>query len=140
MFSISRKSDYGLLVMAEFARRYGQGPVSLKEIATKLAIPYPFLTQVVIPLRHAKLLDAKEGRDGGYYLARDPKEVAVSDVLDALAEKVALTPCQRDTCPRGCLEKICPARTFWWKLRGVIQETIQGYTLSDLMRASLQRK
>ncbi len=74
MFGLTKKADYGVELMIALAKNFGQGPLSLRQIAKDKKLPHKFLEQVVTPLREANLIDAKEGRGGGYYLKKNPKK------------------------------------------------------------------
>lgn len=56
--------------MAEFARHFGEGPVSLTTVAQAQAISLAYLEHVVVPLRTAGLLNSSRGAHGGYQLTR----------------------------------------------------------------------
>ena len=81
---VSTKELYGLRAMGEFARHFGQGPLSLAEVARSQGISQPYLEQIAIELRRAGLLHSKRGAQGGYYLARPPEATTAADVIRAL--------------------------------------------------------
>src|SRR5690242_21380654 len=74
----SSKSEYGVRVMAELARRFGRGPVSLTEIAREEDLPLAYLEHIVAPLRKAGLVASHYGVRGGYELARPPAEITMA--------------------------------------------------------------
>ena len=63
---VSAKELYGLRAMSEFARHFGQGPLSLAEVARTQGISQAYLEQIAIDLRRAGLLHSKRGAQGGY--------------------------------------------------------------------------
>jgi Rrf2 family cysteine metabolism transcriptional repressor len=79
--AITQKSKYALRAMLELAMRFGQGPVSIGEIAKAQAIPARFLEAILAQLKRANLVESKRGNEGGYVLARAPARVSVGDVL-----------------------------------------------------------
>ena len=58
---VSAKELYGLRAMAVFAQHFGQGPLSLSEVARSQGISQPYLEQIAIDLRRAGLLESKRG-------------------------------------------------------------------------------
>ena len=48
---VSAKELYGLRAMSEFARNFGQGPLSLSEVAKSQGISQAYLEQIAIDLR-----------------------------------------------------------------------------------------
>src|SRR3989338_7802779 len=95
MLQVTAKTDYGLLLMAALAKKSGDEPVSLREIAEKQKLPYRFLTQIVIPLRRAGLLEAKEGVRGGYRFVKSADKISVGEIVRALEGDVALVSCAK---------------------------------------------
>jgi Rrf2 family protein len=130
----SAKEQYGLRAMVEFARRYGEGPISLHVVAEAQAISPAYLEHVVAPLRQAGLLDSTRGAYGGYRLSRSPGTIAVSDVLRALEGSVVSLDCVSDVgdapCSRG--DGICGARKVWAQVHQKLTEALDSTTLADL--------
>lgn len=84
MFSLTTKAGYGVDAVLYLARRYGDGLVQLKSIAERHDIPAPYLVQIFNQLTRAGLVLAFRGKQGGYSLARDPRQTSFLDVLEAL--------------------------------------------------------
>ena len=55
---ISTKGRYGLTIMIHLAKKYGEGPVSLKLIAKENDLSEHYLEQLATPLRNAGLIKA----------------------------------------------------------------------------------
>lgn len=87
MISITSKSRYAVVAMAELARS-GDNPVPVKELAERREIPDQFLEQLFSTLRRAGLLTSHRGSKGGYTLARPADEISVLEVVQALDGKV----------------------------------------------------
>ena len=85
--------------MAEFARHFGEGPLSLAEVARAQAISQPYLEQIAIELRRAGLLKSKRGALGGYYLSRPPQATTAGDIIRALEGSILPIQCvAEDSC------------------------------------------
>ena len=87
MISVTSKSRYAVVAMAELARS-GEGPVPIAQIAERRAMPVQFLEQLFSTLRRDGLLLSQRGVKGGYRLARPPEEITVLEVVQALDGKV----------------------------------------------------
>ena len=81
----STRGEYGVRMMVELARHFGDGPVSLSEIADHEDLPRPYLEQLVVSLREQGLVTSTRGARGGYQLRRDPGSIRMSQVIEALA-------------------------------------------------------
>ena len=130
---VSAKELYGLRAMSEFARHYGQGPLSLTEVARKQGISQPYLEQIAIDLRRAGLLHSKRGAQGGYYLARAPEAMTAGDVIRALEGSILPIQCvAQQKCMPCSLEDGCSARGIWEEVRDRLVETLDSIVLADL--------
>lgn len=84
MFSFTTKSAYGLDALLDLARRYGTGLVQVKDIAERHGIPAPYLVQIFTLLVRAGLVRAMRGQQGGYELARHPKNITLMRIFEVL--------------------------------------------------------
>lgn len=87
MISVTSKSRYAVVAMAELARS-GPDPVPIGAIAERRAMPVQFLEQLFATLRRSGLLSSHRGVKGGYRLARPAEDITVLEVVQALDGKV----------------------------------------------------
>lgn len=131
------REQYGLRVMVELARRYGDGPVSLGEVARIQGLSQGYLEQVAAALRRAGLLVSRRGAAGGYILARGPDAITVGDVIRVLEGEIVPMTCvtDEDTCAPACArEGQCATRDVWLTVRMQLERTLDSTTLADLVR------
>jgi Rrf2 family cysteine metabolism transcriptional repressor len=83
MISVTSKSRYAVVAMAELARS-GDRPVPVKELSERRGVPEQYLEQLFSTLRRDGLLDSHRGSKGGYTLARPAEEIKVLEVVQAL--------------------------------------------------------
>jgi Rrf2 family protein len=138
----STKAEYGVRVMVELARRAGEDPIPLAEIAAHDGLPLAYLEHLVARLRKAGLLDSRRGSRGGYLLARSPTEITMAEVVEALEGSIAPIECisqasdgsivcSRESDPAH----VCPTKLLWTRVRFAIVRTLQETTLADLVLA-----
>src|SRR5437879_10335073 len=84
MISITSKSPYAVLALAELARSGGTEPVPIGELARRRDVPVQFLEQLFAVLRRAGILTSQRGVKGGYRFAREPSSVTVLEVVELL--------------------------------------------------------
>jgi Rrf2 family transcriptional regulator, cysteine metabolism repressor len=84
MISITSKSPYAVLALAELGRSSGVEPVPIGELARRREVPVQFLEQLFAVLRRAGVLSSQRGVKGGYRFARDPATVSVLEVVELL--------------------------------------------------------
>ena len=132
---VSAKELYGLRAMSEFARHFGQGPLSLTQVATRQGISQAYLEQIAIDLRRSGLLRSKRGAQGGYYLAREPEATTAGDVIRALEGSILPVQCVAEQkCVPCSLEDGCSARGIWEQVRDRLVETLDSITLANLVQ------
>ncbi|MFO7248820.1 MAG: Rrf2 family transcriptional regulator [Bacillota bacterium] len=121
---VSTRGRYGLTIMMELARRYGEGPTSLRMIAQKHDLSEHYLEQLVAPLRNAGLVKSVRGAHGGYMLAREPERITAGDILRVL--EGPLSPIDE--------EEDDPAkRELWMRIHDKVTEVLDTTTLADLL-------
>lgn len=122
---ISTKGRYGLTVMIELARKYGQGPISLKSIAEDKDLSAHYLEQLAAPLRNAGLIKSIRGAYGGYILAKEAQDITAGDVIRVLEGPI--TPVE------GIEDEEAAQQALWMRIRDVVKEVLDTTTLNDLI-------
>jgi Rrf2 family transcriptional regulator, cysteine metabolism repressor len=84
MISITSKSPYAVLALAELARSSGDQPVPIGELARKRDVPVQFLEQLFAVLRRGGIISSQRGVKGGYRFAREPSAVTVLEIVEML--------------------------------------------------------
>jgi DNA-binding IscR family transcriptional regulator len=84
MISITSKSPYAVLALAELARNPGTEPVPIGELARRRDVPVQFLEQLFAVLRRGGIVSSQRGVKGGYRFAREPATITVLEVVELL--------------------------------------------------------
>ena len=85
---LSTKGRYATVAMADLALAAKENLVTLGEISKRQNISMPYLEQLFVKLRRAKLVISVRGPGGGYRLAKPPHEIRIVDSLTAVEESV----------------------------------------------------
>ncbi|MDD4691459.1 MAG: Rrf2 family transcriptional regulator [Eubacterium aggregans] len=131
---LSTKGRYGVLAMYELARRYGDGPISIKEIAAIQDFSNAYMEQLFSALKKSGLIKSLRGARGGYQLSRPPAEITVGQIIDALEGPIELAECVGG--PEGFVCKKsadCVTRGLWMEVQDSIRGIIDHRTLEDLL-------
>jgi Rrf2 family cysteine metabolism transcriptional repressor len=103
MLTPSKKGQYALRAIYELAKRTGEGPIKISDIADAQGIPRRFLEVILNQLKGSGFVESKRGFYGGYVLAKTPDKITVGDVIRYM---------QKDHQKRDCLacgkKKFCP--------------------------------
>jgi Rrf2 family transcriptional regulator, cysteine metabolism repressor len=121
---ISTKGRYGLTIMIELAKKYGEGPISLKSIAQANDLSEHYLEQLISPLRNAGLVKSVRGAYGGYILGDVPSKITSGDVIRVLEGPI--TPVE------GIEDEEPAKRELWIRIRDAIKDVLDNTTLEDL--------
>jgi Rrf2 family transcriptional regulator, cysteine metabolism repressor len=84
MISITSKSPYAVLALAELGRSPGPDPVPIGELARRREVPVQFLEQLFAVLRRAGIISSQRGVKGGYRFAREPSAITILEVVELL--------------------------------------------------------
>ncbi len=128
-FRFRKKTDYGLLMISILAKSRGYVSVSYMQ---EMGLPRSFLVKIARDLIRAKIIGAKEGRGGGYFLACDPETTTLKNVVEALEGRVSPTLCVHgEHCP---FEDKCSQRGIMHDLARDIETVLDKYKISDFAR------
>jgi len=132
MLRISKITDYGIVLLTELARGAPGGLHAARELSETVELPLPVVSKTLKALARRGLLVSHRGAKGGFRLAREPEQIAVAEVIDALEGPVGLTECSiaSGECQR---EAICGVREPWQRINGVIVQALRQVTLADLI-------
>jgi len=128
---LSTRGRYGTRLMLELALRYNKGPVLLKDISSSQDISLKYLGQLIIPLKIGGLIKSTRGSHGGYFLARPPEKIKLSEILTATEGSLDIADCIKspDICYRS---KNCVARKIWEEASKKFYDVFQSITLKDM--------
>jgi Rrf2 family transcriptional regulator, cysteine metabolism repressor len=119
--------------MLDLARSAGtEMPVSLAAVANTEKLSRGYLEQLALSLRTAQLLRGVCGKGGGYRLAREPEEITVREVIEAVLGPINIVECveKPNVCPRS---DTCECRGVYVLINHRITEALEGFTLADLL-------
>ena len=136
---ISTRCRYGLRAILELAMEYGKGPLQIKIIAERQEISNKYLEQIMAILKSVGLVRSIRGAKGGYILAKEPKNIRISDVFVALEGPLLTVDCvdHPEFCTR-CTD--CVTRHVWTEIQDSIMNVMTAITLQDLVDKSLTGK
>jgi Rrf2 family transcriptional regulator, repressor of oqxAB len=81
---------FGIAVHALIWLAQSGGALSSVVIAKKVNSHATFLRRVLIQLAQAGIVEAREGRDGGYSLLRDPNHITLADIFLAVDDSACV--------------------------------------------------
>jgi Rrf2 family protein len=127
---ISAKADYAVRAAVELAGS-GEDPVKGERLAEAQDIPLQFLEHILLELKHARLVRARRGARGGYWLARPPEEITLANVIRAVEGPLANI---QDMAPEatdypGSAKELTDV---WVAVRASLRRVLENVTVADL--------
>jgi Rrf2 family protein len=138
---LSKKAKYAINALVYLARESeNSDPVQISRIAESENIPRKFLEAILLELRHAGMLNSRKGKNGGYYLQKDPEEINIADVMRLFDGPIALLPCVAykyyERCEECIDEETCGIRSVFSDVRAQTVKMLKGATLAEIMKRS----
>lgn len=131
MLRMSRLADYSTVVMAHLAR-HPDRVFSASEVAHETRVALPTVSKIFKILAKGDLLVSRRGAKGGYLLARQPSEITLAHIIDALEGPVGLTECS--TSDGACAqESSCSIRGNWQTINRTVRRALETVTLAQLI-------
>ncbi|MGA9335707.1 MAG: SUF system Fe-S cluster assembly regulator, partial [Rudaea sp.] len=93
----------------------------------------PTVSKLLKQLAHAGLVDSFRGVNGGYRLARAPREISIAEIVIAMEGPIGMTQCsaQAGLCEH---ETHCGVRVNWRRINQAIAGALESVTLDDMIR------
>ncbi len=135
MLKISQKLEYAMRAMIELALRRDSGSlVPAREIAEAQQVPLRFLEQQLGALHKAGLVESFRGAGGGCRIAKDPSEIRVADIADAIEGQLFPMFCLEPSDHTCFQDSRCGLQGFWGDVALAIQRVFEETTVADLAR------
>jgi Rrf2 family protein len=133
MLKVSQKLEYAMRAMIELAgRRDGGSLVPAREIAERQQIPLRFLEQQLGALSRAGLVESFRGAGGGCRISRDPSEITVAEIADAIEGQIYPVFCLEPSDHTCFADSSCGLQGFWADVAKAVQEVFTSTTVADL--------
>lgn len=124
---ISTKGRYGLTVVVELGKKYGEGPLPLRKIAEEHNLSEAYLEQLIPALRNSGIVKSVRGAYGGYKLAKPPGEITAGDVIRLLEGPIQVV--------EGIEDDKVPQQSLWNRIGDAIREVLDTTTIEDLVES-----
>ena len=130
---ITMAAEYAVRCVLYLTRQGQDVLVSRQEIADLTRTPGKFLAKIAQDLAKAGIITIKQGAKGGYSLHRNPSEITMLAVVEAIIGEISLNECtvRPTVCPASF---DCSANLVWQRARQQVRDTLRQATFADLAR------
>ena len=131
--NISKKCQYALRAIFELAWRDNGQPVKIHKIARAQGISPRFTEIIMNDLKHAGFVESKRGKEGGYMLAREAKDLTVGEVIEYIQGHIALDPDDSKTSGNKTFLGREAFKEFWKEVNNAIIDVCETKTFAHLI-------
>ncbi|HIK46383.1 MAG TPA: RrF2 family transcriptional regulator [Leptolyngbyaceae cyanobacterium M65_K2018_010] len=126
---LTTRGHYSVKALLDLALEPAHKAVSVSRIATRQSLPSPYLEKLLIDLRRAGIVESVRGPQGGYRLARPPRQIFLGQILEAVGETI--DPLPRHT-PQTDQAEDWVTFAVWHRLSHKLKEALYSISLEDL--------
>ena len=132
---LTSKGRYAVMALADLAKFNSINPVSLRDISLRQGISLDFLEQIFSKLKKHSIVKSIRGSNGGYILNKQPVEIKLANILNAVDEEVKTVQCKKES-KKGCNGKAtkCSTHNLWDELETHINSFFEKKSLEDLLK------
>ncbi|MCX7863362.1 MAG: Rrf2 family transcriptional regulator [Bacteroidales bacterium] len=134
---LSKKAQYALYALRYLSMKKDKKPVLIKEIVEAEQLPQKFLEAILVDLKNAGIVNSKKGKNGGYYLIKEPKEINFADIIRIFDGAIALLPCATykyyEKCTKCDQDEDCGLRNVVKEIRDKTVQVLKSLTLQDVI-------
>lgn len=128
---ISMKSDYALRVLMTLVENYGHDPISIRELASRNAVPKRFLEHIMLDLKSQGWVESLPGKSGGYVLSKRPDEIRLGEVVRHFDNLIAPISCVSVNQYQACSQQnTCRFRRVFLNVRNTTARLMDNTTLA----------
>ena len=130
MLRMGKLTDYATVVLASLA----QEPLrhrAAADLADSTRLKLPTVSKVLKGLQRAGLVISSRGSQGGYRLARHPRQITAAQILDVFEGPIAITECS-GAASRCGIERQCRVGGGWQRVNNAIRHALDDVTLQQL--------
>ncbi|MCX7408973.1 MAG: Rrf2 family transcriptional regulator [Planctomycetales bacterium] len=130
---LSRKSDYALRALMTLVERFGQGPVSIRELAEINDVPRRFLEHIMLEMKAKGWVNSIAGRIGGFELAKRPEEISMGQIVRHFDGLLAPIGCVSVSNYEKCSQEMtCRFRRILLEIRNYTSRLMDEANLAEV--------
>ena len=133
---ISSKGKYGLVALMDICLYSRSEAVTLKSVSKRQDISERYLEQIFSILKKGGIINSKKGAQGGYFLARKPKDITVGEILNILEGDLKIVSPSVEKNDIECFMQ----KKIWNNINRQIETYFNSITLEELVKDYIEGK
>jgi len=132
MMELTRKGEYAIRGIVYLAGKPIDKVCLLSDIAAAVDVPPTFLAKIFQQFSKIGLVKSFRGTGGGFMLGRDPGNITLLEVVEAVEGPIMPNRCV--AAPTDCeRSSFCNVHPVWKRVQGEVQSVLGGVTLKELV-------
>lgn len=129
---ITLESDYAVRIVSVLCREDRR--LDAKLISQNTAVPLRFALKILRSLVKSDIVKSYKGSKGGYEIARQPKDITLKDVIEAVEGTYYFSRCLSEEYQcSGALSGACRYRAAFDDISNTVREKLDSYNFADLI-------
>ena len=134
----SKKCEIGLQAVLFLSTEKTGHLFNAGKVAAQVKQPKEFVSKMLQLLTPSGIIGSKKGKNGGFYLARQPENIRLIDIVEAIDGLDVFSNCMLGF-PDCSKEEPCPVHDKWGKLRDEAYKMLSEETIEELKEKSLSK-
>jgi Rrf2 family protein len=130
---ISFKGDYALKVILHLSLNHPEYLCHIENISKMEDIPKKFLEQILLELKRGGFVQSKKGPSGGYFLAREPRQISLGEIVRFIEGTVYPISCIDPSSKQTCREvSRCVFTSVWQRVEKEMSTILDNINFQEL--------
>jgi Rrf2 family iron-sulfur cluster assembly transcriptional regulator len=134
----SKKCEVGLQAVLFLSTQKEGKLFNALEVSKEVKQPKEFVSKMLQILTASGIVGSKKGKNGGFFLAKDAKEVKLIDIVEAIDGLEVFNNCVLGF-PGCSVDEPCPVHNSWGGIRDQALKMLSEETLADLKDKTLTK-
>lgn len=134
--NINQATDYAFRAVLFLAKQPVGKVVEAQQIAQREVVPMRFLLKIMPSLIKAGIVRSQRGVGGGYFLAREPKDITFLDVVVAIEGPIHINKCLED--PGYCNKNgaaTCQVHRSLASIQEKLADELKRHNFADILKS-----
>ena len=131
---LSSKTHYGLMACHILGKNYPDNSVSASTLEAHISVSGKYLEKIMRMLSNRGIVAANRGANGGYFLAKPPKDITIGEIVRALEDDMEIIECVKEDGKCKC----CPSSGVWKRLYKGINDLLDSMTLEQMIKGEIR--
>lgn len=106
---------------------------TIKQISEEEAVSIKYIESIFATLKESKLIESRQGADGGYSLAYSPDKINLYQIIMSLEKQESIVSKSANDDPL----KIILRSKLWYKVDNDLKEYLSQITLADVINKKI---